>query len=170
MVVRASLWRCATGEGNMTNAGQFQTGDGDHLLRSKFARSGGADDTALTEPQRDRLAVIRAELETPEGMIESLRDKAASLGLIVEWGQAWLKEKAETEGGPAAFESPMLARWFTSFEAFRRSVETLYKLTTRRDAGGLSIAEVLNATRRANGWVQTDMFNDEQEADDNGIG
>jgi hypothetical protein len=64
----------------------------------------------------------------------------------------------------------MLARWFTSFEAFRRSVETLYKLTTRRDAGGLSIAEVLNATRRANGWVQTDMFNDEQETDDNGIG
>jgi hypothetical protein len=135
--------------------------ESEHGMRSEFARSGGVEDAALTTDQRDRLAVIRSELETPEGMIDSLRDKSASLGLVVEWGQAWLQQKAEAEGGPAAFESPMLARWFTSFEAFRRSVETLYKLTTRREAGGISLTDVLNATRRGDGWVQEELFTDD---------
>ena len=132
--------------------------DQEHLQRSNFARSGGADDTALTETQRDRLTAIRAELETPEGMVDALRSKAADLLLVVEWGQAWLQQKAEREGGAAAFESPMLQRWFTAFESSRRAIESLYKMTQRREAGGLSVGEVLDATRRADGWTQTDMF------------
>ncbi len=147
------------------------TREADHGQRSDYARSGGSDDQALTTDQRDRLSVIRAELESPQGMIDALRDKSASLALVVEWGQAWLKDKAETDGGPAAFESPMLARWFTAFESFRRSIESLYKMTMKRDVGGLSAGDVLDATRRGDGWVQTDMFAEsgneqESESDD----
>jgi hypothetical protein len=82
----------------MSNDGRFQEGNKaawQHGQGGQFSRSGGADDTALTETQHRRLVEIGAQLETPEGMIEALRDKAASLALIVEWGQAWLRDKAE---------------------------------------------------------------------------
>lgn len=141
------------------------TREADHGQRSTFARTGGEDDHALAVDERARLAAIRADLETPGGMVGALRDKAASLGLIVEWGQAWLAEKALKEGGAVAFESPMLKQWFTAFESYRRSIETLYKMTTRRE-GGLSAADVLTAT---NGWQQTQMEfpNDDSEVESN---
>jgi hypothetical protein len=130
----------------MTNAGQFQPGDGDHLLRSKYARSGGADDTALIEPQRSRLIELRAELATSSGVIDALRERAARMVLICEWGESWLQDKSDREGGIAAFEAKMLQRFFTAQAEARRSLEALIKATGKGD-GGINADDVLKAIR-----------------------
>lgn len=127
------------------NDGQFEQGNTaaqTHGMTGAFAKSG--DVTVLTEPQRDRWVEIRGQLATDEGALEALRDKAASLALVVEWGQAWLRDKAEQEGAVKAFESPMLSRWFTAFESFRRAVESLHRMHSKGD-GGLTSADVLEA-------------------------
>lgn len=140
------------------------TRESDHGQRSVFSRTGGEDDRALTTDDHDRLAAIRAELETPGGMVDALRSKAASLGLIVEWGEAWLKEKAAAEGGATAFESPMLKQWFTAFESFRRSIETLHRMQDKREKGGLSVGDVLDATRSAYQQIPLEFPSDDSES------
>jgi hypothetical protein len=99
-----------------------------HGQRSLFARSGGADDTALSEPQLSRLAVLRADLDTPEGITAALRERAARMVMIAEWGESWLQAKAEAEGPTVAFESKMLARFFTAQAEARRALESLSKM------------------------------------------
>lgn len=116
-----------------------------HGQRSDFAET--QDPQALTEPQRSRLAELREQLANADGRVDALADKAASLGLIVEWGQAWLREKAEREGPGRAFESPMLTRWFTAFEAFRRAIESLHRITAKGGGGGPDAGDVLDAIR-----------------------
>jgi hypothetical protein len=99
-----------------------------HKQRSLFARSGGGDDTALTEPELSRLAVLRADLGSVEGITAALRERAARMVLIAEWGESWLQHKAETEGATAAFESKMLQRFFTAQAEARRALESLAKM------------------------------------------
>lgn len=121
----------------------------DHALRSTFARTHGADDTHLTEPQRSRLVSLRDELATPEGVIEALRERAARMVLIAEWGESWLQQKAEDEGGIAAFEAKMLQRFFTAQAEARRSLEALIKAQGKGDSG-INADDVLKAVRSGN--------------------
>ncbi len=118
----------------------------EHGLRSDFVRSGGIDDTALTEGQRGRLAELRAELATPEGVIDALRERAARMVLICEWGESWLQQKAEAEGGIAAFEAKMLQRFFTAQAEARRSLEALIKAVGKGD-GGINADDVLKGLK-----------------------
>lgn len=121
-------------------------GSTSHSLTNAFARSGGADDTALTDPQRGRLAELRAELATPEGVIDALRERAARMVLICEWGESWLQDKAEREGGIAAFEAKMLQRFFTAQAEARRSLEVLIRAVGKSDSG-IGADDVLKAIR-----------------------
>jgi len=116
---------------------------GKHNLTSDFTETG--DTSALTQPQRARWVELRAQIAEPDGRIDALTDKAASLALIVEWGQEWLRDRAEHEGAVKAFESPMLARWFTAFESFRRVIESLHRMQGKPD--GLTAADVLDAVK-----------------------
>lgn len=110
-----------------TSFGEGNTASLQHGQRGQFARSGGADDTALSEPQLSRLAVLRADLSTPEGIVSALRERAARMVMIAEWGESWLQQKAEDEGATAAFESKMLQRFFTAQAEARRALESLAK-------------------------------------------
>lgn len=112
----------------MTDDNEFKNGNRlQHGLRGEFARSGGVDDTALSGPQLSRLAVLRADLSTPQGIVDALRERAARMTLIAEWGESWLQAKAESEGATAAFESKMLQRFFTAQAEARRALESLAK-------------------------------------------
>ena len=74
----------------MSDDGRFQDGNQvaqTHRLTNAFARSGGADDAALTDPQRGRLAELRAELATSAGVIDALRERAARMVLICGVGR-----------------------------------------------------------------------------------
>lgn len=96
-----------------------------HGLRSEFAKTG--DERALTPEKRARLAELREELSTAEGVRQALIERAARMVLIAEWGEAWLREKAEAEGAVAAFTAPMLGRFFTASAEARRALESLLK-------------------------------------------
>jgi hypothetical protein len=139
------MWRIAVMcGGSMANHHPLDTTT--HGLTNAFARSGGADDMALTDPQRGRLAELRAELTTSAGVIDALRERAARMVLIAEWGESWLQQKAEDEGGIAAFEAKMLQRFFTAQAEARRSLEALIKAQGRGD-GGINADDVLKAIR-----------------------
>jgi hypothetical protein len=115
-----------------------------HGLRSEFAASG--DESALTDPQRSRLAELRADLATPDGVQQAMIERAARMVLIAEWGEAWLHDKAKRDGAISAFESKMLQRFFTAQAEARRALESLSKLQGRGD-GGPSAGEVLDAVK-----------------------
>jgi hypothetical protein len=119
-----------------------------HGLRSDFAESG--DTSALTQPQRSRLAELRAELATPDGVLEALRERAARMVLLCEWGEAWLQQRAEEAGPVAAFEAKMLQRFVSVAESARRSLEALIRLRGKAD-GGPGAAEVLRVTKDGSG-------------------
>lgn len=121
-----------------------------HGQRSLLARGAGADETALTESQRGRLADLRGQLATSEGVIDALRERAARMVLICEWGESWLQDKAEREGGIAAFEAKMLQRFFTAQAEARRSLEALIKAVGKSD-GGINADDVLKAVRSGKG-------------------
>ena len=116
----------------------------EHGLRSAFAQAG--DETALTDPQRSRLVELRAELATSDGVLDALRERAARMVLIAEWGESWLQQKAEADGSVKAFESKMLQRFFTAAAEARRALETLLKAHGKGD-GGLTAGDVLQATK-----------------------
>ncbi len=100
-----------------------------HRQRGLFARSGAVDASALTESDLSRLAVLRADLGTTEGIVAALRERAARMVLIAEWGESWLQDTAAREGATAAFESKMLQRFFTAQAEARRALESLAKMT-----------------------------------------
>lgn len=127
----------------------------DHGLRSVFARTGGQDDRALTQSDREFLAEIKSRLETTEGMIEIMREQAANQILISTYAHQWIQDVAEKEGGAAAFEKPVMKTAFTSFESTRRAIESLHRMTTELDGDGLSAGDILDATR--SNWQQTRM-------------
>ncbi len=127
----------------MVNWGQSDQNALKHGMTSAFARTG--DEAALTEPQRGRLAELRAELATPEGVIDAMRERAARVVLIAEWGEAWLQQKAADEGGIAAFEAKMLKRFFTAQAEARRALESLARMQGKGD--GLNAADVLESIR-----------------------
>jgi hypothetical protein len=117
-----------------------------HSLTNEFARThGAAGDTALTDPQRDRLVELRAILETPAGVVDAMRERAARMCLIAEWGESWLQQKAEAEGSISAFESKMLARFFTAQAEARRALQALAGMQGKGD--GLNADDVLEAVR-----------------------
>lgn len=66
--------------------------------------------------------------------------------LICEWGESWLQQKAEDEGGIAAFEAKMLQRFFTAQAEARRSLEVLIRAVGKSD-GGIGADDVLKAIR-----------------------
>jgi hypothetical protein len=82
-------------------------------------------------------------------MIDALRERAARMVLICEWGESWLQDKAEREGGIAAFEAKMLQRFFTAQAEARRSLEALIRATGKGD-GGINAADVLESIRNDN--------------------
>lgn len=131
----------------MADDGEFRSSNRlQHGQRGLFARSGAKDTSALSESDLSRLAVLRADLGTPEGIEAERRELTAGVLLIVEWGQAWLRHKAETDGPEAAFESPMMTRFFTAIAEARRALESLARMQGRGD-GGLSADDVLSAIR-----------------------
>jgi len=123
----------------MSEFQQFQ-----HGQRSVFAREG--DDRALDAAQRSRLAEIRAVLATPEGVHDALRERTARLLLLAEWGEEWLREVAERDGGAKAFEARMLQRFVSVIESARRHLELLIRLQGKGD-GGPGAGDVLDAMR-----------------------
>jgi len=106
---------------------------GSHNLTSDFAVTG--NEQALTDPQRTRLAELRADLATPDGVRLAMIERAARMVLIAEWGEAWLHDKAEREGSISAFESKMLQRFFTAQAEARRALEALSRMHGRGDGG-----------------------------------
>lgn len=124
---------------------QRQTAARKHGLQSAFANTG--DEAALQPEQRSRLAELRADLATPEGVIDALVERAARMVLIAEWGEAWLRQKAEAEGPVAAFTAPMLGRFFTASAEARRALETLLKVNGQGD-GGIDAGRILEAVKR----------------------
>jgi hypothetical protein len=139
-----------TGDHELTEAELAQRREAPlkHGLRSEFAQTG--DERTLTEPQRGRLAELRADLATPDGVRQALIERAARSVLIAEWGESWLRDVAEREGAVKAFTSPMLARLFTAIAEARRGLESLSKMQAKGD-GGLSAADVLQAVKREQG-------------------
>ncbi len=113
-------------------------------LSGAFALQG--DEKALTDPERSRLAELRAELATSDGVLDALRERAARMVLISEWGEMWLAQQAEESGPVSAFESKMLQRFFTAAAEARRALEVLARLMGRGD-GGLSAGDVLDAMK-----------------------
>src|SRR5688572_23911872 len=108
-----------------------------HGLTSDFAKT--HDESTLAVGQRSRLAELRQDLQTPAGVRAALIERAARLTLIAEWGEEWLREKAEKDGAVAAFTAPMLARFFTASAECRRSLSELAKLPSQDDgADGVS--------------------------------
>lgn len=105
-----------------------------HGLQTGYAK-GEADEASLAPTERSRLAELRLELASPEGVVDALRERAARAVLIAEWGESWLRQKAETSGPAAAFTSPMLARFFTALAEARRALETLHRLGGPGDRG-----------------------------------
>lgn len=129
--------------------GQFERGNKaslQHGLRSKFARSNGTDDTALTEPQRSRLIELRGEIGTPEGVLDVAIRQAADAESIRETGAAFVREQAQ-KVGPVVFSHPILSRYFTAAESARRALLAVSQLLSRSDGGDLSAADVLASYR-----------------------
>jgi hypothetical protein len=129
-----------------TRLEQQRTAALQHGLRSAFAKD-SADETMLQPAQRSRLAELRESLATPDGVQAALIERAARMVLIAEWGEEWLREKAEKEGAVAAFTAPMLARLFTASAEARRALETLFKVNGKDN--GLTAADVLEAVKNA---------------------
>lgn len=116
-----------------------------HGLASVFARTG--DETALQPVQRARLAELREELSTPQGVRDALIERAARMVLVCEWGESWLRQKAEKDGPEAAFTAPMLARFFTAAAEARRALESLSKIHGPGDGAGADAARVLESLK-----------------------
>jgi hypothetical protein len=110
-----------------------------HGLTSDYAKTG--DDRALTQAQRSRLVELRQGLQTAAGVREALIERAARLTLIAEWGEEWLREKAERDGAIAAFTAPMLQRFFTASAECRRALEALGKLPAADDGGAIDLSQ-----------------------------
>ena len=113
-----------------------------HGQRSKFARSYGTDDTALSAPQRSRLIELRREIGTPEGVLDAAIRQAADAELIREWGASFLREQAQTVG-PVVFAHPILSRYFTAAESARRALLAVSQLHSRSDSGGKTLDDLL---------------------------
>jgi len=101
----------------------------------------------LQPDRRSRLAELRAELAEPDGVIAALLERAARMVLIAEWGESWLREKAEREGQVAAFTSPMLTRFFTAAAEARRALEALAKVQAAGAGKGPDAGDVLEAVQ-----------------------
>lgn len=118
-----------------------------HGLRNAFARDG--DERALSEPQRSRLVELRAELETPEGVLAVAVRQAADAESIRERGAAYFHELG-LEIGVKAFEHPMMNRYFTAAESSRRALWAVHQMLGKSD-GGINAAEVLESIRSDKG-------------------
>jgi hypothetical protein len=117
----------------------------EHGLTTDFAK-GTADETTLQPEQRTRLAELREALATPAGAREALVERAARLVLVAEWGEEWLRSKAEAEGAVAAFTSPIMARFFTAAAEARRALVEVAKIHGTSE-GGMGAEDVLKALR-----------------------
>ena len=117
-----------------------------HGLRSEFAETG--DGATLTDPQRSRLAELRAELATPGGTHDILRDRAARIVLLCEWGESYLRDIAEQKGGAAAFEARMLQRYVSVLESARRHLELLSRLQSKGGGDSVDYEKLIEAQKR----------------------
>ena len=117
-----------------------------HGLHSQFA-FGHAGEAVLQPEQRSRLAELRADLATPEGVRLALVERAARLVLVAEWGEAWLRQKAEQDGPVAAFTAPMLGRFFTAAAEARRALVEVAKLYAGGGEDGITAARVLESLK-----------------------
>lgn len=124
-----------------------------HGLASAFA-GGRADEAALTDPQRSRLAELRQQLAEPDGARDILQDRVARIVLLCEWGESYLRDIAEQRGGAAAFEAKMLQRYVSVLESARRHLELLIRLQGKGDGGALDYEKLLEVKK--NGDDTTD--------------
>jgi len=97
------------------------------------------DESALLPAELSRLSELRLEVQTREGVIDLLRERAAKSVLICEMGEAWLeKQKAR---GAKVLELPIMARLATYQAEARRTLTAVAELSGK--SSGKSITDLL---------------------------
>ena len=108
-----------------------------HGTRSAFATQD--DESALLPAELSRLAELRLDVQTSEGVIAQLQERAARSVLICEMAESWIEKQAKD--GKAVLELPIMARLATYQAEARRCLTALVGVMGK--SSGQSITDLL---------------------------
>jgi hypothetical protein len=119
-----------------------------HGLGTAYAK-GQAGEEVLTMAQRSRTAELRAQLATPDGALELLRERVVKAVAVCEFAEDWLRQQADQGKGPQLFTHHLMSRYLAAAGHATRSLALYYKLASS-PGDGVSAAQVLESLNNGN--------------------
>lgn len=115
-----------------------------HGLRSAYATDG--DERSLKPEQRGRLAELKEQLQTREGVMELLQERAAHSLILAEMGMSWVAKEHQS-GINVWKDSGAMARLATFMGEARRTLEALARLQATAPDDAHSADAILERAR-----------------------